>query len=895
MKASHALVLAAVPCFLVMLLNCSDQVNDAFPKVPGNVDGGDAGPVNAKPAQPHENRNPQPKVTECKTLPASDSVCTVTRTSTSGNRVVQGTILGNEETFHGGEVVINSKGIIVCTGCDCSTAPEYADASVITCANGVVSPGLINPHEHLTYQNNKPVGHGEIRYENRNDWGGGLRGYKRLSYDSGASLVVQAYGEMRFLMGGATTIAGAGGVPGFLRNLDTSADELDGAPTGVGSSDTFPLGLPRMNIATGCEYAQRTTSATATSVEAYIPHVSEGIDTESRNEFVCISKDDNYNLIKPNTGIIHAVAINAADAALIQQNRSKVIWSPRSNVDLYGNTAQAVMLDLAGVVISLGTDWIPSGSMNELRELKCADEWNQTRFDKHFTDADLWRMATVNGAYATSTASILGMLRPGYLGDLAVFDGSTSKDHRAVIDAGVEDVALVLRGGKALYGDTAILASGAFDTTGCEPYAGGVCGREKTVCVDVNISAAHALTDIRTAGEKFYPAFFCKDKTPDNEPSCFPFRPASINGSTIYDGKPTDLDTDGDGIVDSRDNCPTIFNPVRPVDNGTQADADNDGIGDACDECPASDTQDCGHATSGDMDSDGTPNGLDNCPEQANPDQADADGDGRGDACDACPSAPNPGAVPCPLPIHVVRNPDEAGHPATKSIVAVDGYVTAKVSNKYLWVQEGLTGAPWEGIYVPAGGLAGTASTGPQVGQKVTVTGLASESFGVNQISAAVVNITDTTKQKLVPLQVNASQVNTAAGKDAEPFESLLVTVGTGNAGSLTVTNENPDSPSQFFAFVTTGNLWVDDYIWSYYGTSSPTGTACGVKPPAVPPSPQCDYPRVGLTNGATFPRLTGIMGWSFSQRRLYPRGASTTATGPCQTGSTCPDIVLGP
>lgn len=44
-------------------------------------------------------------------------------------------------------------------------------------------------------------------------------------------------------------------------------------------------------------------------------------------------------------------------------------------------------------------------------------------------------------------------------------------------------------------------------------------------------------------------------------------------------GTPPPTDTDGDGVIDSNDNCPNIANP-------NQTDTDNDGIGDACDSTP---------------------------------------------------------------------------------------------------------------------------------------------------------------------------------------------------------------------------------------------------------------------------------------------------------------------
>jgi hypothetical protein len=70
-------------------------------------------------------------------------------------------------------------------------------------------------------------------------------------------------------------------------------------------------------------------------------------------------------------------------------------------------------------------------------------------------------------------------------------------------------------------------------------------------------------------------------------------------------------DTDGDGVINSVDNCPMQPNP-------DQKDSNSNGIGDVCD----------------DYDYDGVPTYLDNCPMVANPDQIDTDKDGIGDACD---------------------------------------------------------------------------------------------------------------------------------------------------------------------------------------------------------------------------------------------------------------------
>jgi hypothetical protein len=83
-------------------------------------------------------------------------------------------------------------------------------------------------------------------------------------------------------------------------------------------------------------------------------------------------------------------------------------------------------------------------------------------------------------------------------------------------------------------------------------------------------------------------------------------------------------DSDGDGISNAEDNCPTVFNPA-------QEDYDGDLTGDSCDTC--TDLDDDGF---GDPGFPASTCQIDNCPSIANPVQEDTDGDTVGDSCDNC-------------------------------------------------------------------------------------------------------------------------------------------------------------------------------------------------------------------------------------------------------------------
>ena len=259
------------------------------------------------------------------------------------------------------------------------------------------------------------------------------------------------------------------------------------------------------------------------------------------------------------------------DVDAVAKAGAKVIWSPRSNIDLYGDTMPVTEFKFAGVTIALGTDWLPSGSMNMLRELACADAMNTKYFHGAFSDRELWEMATKNAAIATGFDAQIGTLEVGKVADVTVFGAPSQTDYRAVIDAGVEDVALVLRGGKALYGDAAVL-----DALGAGCAALDVCGTPKEICLDVpNLK----LADVQQAASGVYPLFFCRAAAVTAEPSCVPYRDAYPNGTSA-------TDHDGDGVIDAQDDCPDVFNPPRGMDMGKQSDVDGDGFGDACDAKP---------------------------------------------------------------------------------------------------------------------------------------------------------------------------------------------------------------------------------------------------------------------------------------------------------------------
>gem|GEM_PF-1915018 len=759
-------------------------------------------------------------------LPASSGVgrCTVEVGSTAALLLVAD-LVTPEEVIERGQLLVDGTGRIACVGCDCARVDP--GATRVLCPDAVAAPGLVNAHDHAGWMNGEPFDGDDFvdltgaplaadprtRFEHRNDWreAGNERLPKIAAPGGGATLAEKIHGELRFALGGATTSFASARLTGILRDVDDASltDErtrnVDGHA--FATYETFPLGAS-VQAASGCGgYALRGPVGSY----PWVPHVAEGIDATARNELLCLTGlvPGGFDVLDARTAIIHGVALLARDVAYLAAVGTKVIWSPRSNLALYGDTARVTVMDRLGVTLGLGTDWLPTGSMNMLRELGCADEFNRAHLDGYFDDAALVAMATSGAAAALGYDDALGRLAVGRVGDVAVFARRGRPPHRAVLEADEGDVVLVLRGGAPTVGDAALVAALAED---CDPI-GDVCGVPKRACL-LRDTGARWDAVVAAVGPDAYPLFGCG--APPGEVTCVPSRSlpedAVVGPSSRYSGQSVADDLDGDGIADTVDLCPTVFDPVRPLDQGAQADADGDGVGDACDPCPlAPDRAVC----AGDLDGDGVGDGRDLCPFDAASSLSDRDGDGWGDACDACPDAPNPGTAACPGPLATIAELWRLGDGVTATLDGV--CVVAAKPPRRLWIQDphpaSSDRSPGLFVYSGGAGLTGTA------GDRIRVSGTTATyegGFELTEPTVTLLSVADPEcATEALALAVTPEEIAPGAATELD-FRYRLVRLD-----DVAVTQSGGDGAPLVIA----GVLPVSSYLAGFDPAAFPVGT----------------------------------------------------------------------
>src|SRR5439155_7489013 len=132
-----------------------------------------------------------------------------------------GNILADGKVYGNGKLYI-ANGNISCAGCGCTGT---AATTAVNCPGASVSPGLINPHDHMTFQaapraiSTQSVAE---RYDHRNDWRSGdahvYDGHTKPSSGSSATAEQKKWAELRQLLAGPTPMAGSGTAAGRSRH-----------------------------------------------------------------------------------------------------------------------------------------------------------------------------------------------------------------------------------------------------------------------------------------------------------------------------------------------------------------------------------------------------------------------------------------------------------------------------------------------------------------------------------------------------------------------------------------------------------------------------------------------------------------------------------------------------
>ena len=326
------------------------------------------------------------------------------------------------------------------------TRTRPAGARVIE-TDGVILPGLIDLHGHPEY-NVFAAWEPPRRYANRYAWRRSREyaavvkePWKVLTAEPSLLPTLTRYAEARALVGGATAIQGASAKypsreEALVRNVDRRifGEHRARSIIDLGRTDAADAARLRAQI-------------TAGEVTAVYVHLAEGVDDTSAREFTDLTDAD---LLTGATIIIHGTALSRDHLGDVRDAGAKLVWSPQSNLRLYGGTTDVASALELGVSVALGADWLPSGSPSLLAELQVARR--ALAAQGAFVPARrLVRMATSDAAEVAGLDHVIGRIAAGRAADLVVLDRRASDPWESVLASGPPEVALVAIGGDVAY------------------------------------------------------------------------------------------------------------------------------------------------------------------------------------------------------------------------------------------------------------------------------------------------------------------------------------------------------------------------------------------------------------------------------------------------------------
>jgi 5-methylthioadenosine/S-adenosylhomocysteine deaminase len=369
------------------------------------------------------------------------------------------TMNGRYDRLERGVVYVAGGMIVRVIASEAPPPPGFEDAPVIA-SGGTIYPGLIELHNHLSYDV-LPLWSVPRRFDDRDQWSGGAmqETYRKtisgpmtvLGRTPGLIEAVVRYAEAKCLLSGVTTSQGialfsnqgaATYYQGVVRNVERNGG--DGLP---------PAGT-------------RISDVEATDADAFLRrlqrssclllHLAEGTGDAAREHFLSLHRrGDEWAITKALAGI-HCVALQRADFDVMAMRNAAMVWSPLSNLLLYGATARIDQAKAAGLAIGVGSDWSPSGSKNLLGELKAA-RLSDPGGDV-FSDRQLIALATREAARILGWDTKLGTIQTGKRADLLVLNERAGDPYQRLLHATETSVQLVVIDGVPRYGATNLMS-----------------------------------------------------------------------------------------------------------------------------------------------------------------------------------------------------------------------------------------------------------------------------------------------------------------------------------------------------------------------------------------------------------------------------------------------------
>ncbi|MBB3225161.1 amidohydrolase family protein [Pseudoduganella umbonata] len=360
------------------------------------------------------------------------------------------TMDGRRTIHRQGRVCIDGAVIVAVLGQGEPLPAGFAGVAV-TATGGTIFPGLIDLHNHLTY-NMLPLWQVPKRYTNRNQWRTEEASYQSdvarpasllaRHPDAGYTRAIIRYAECRSLFGGVTTAQGmslssSNGTrklfEGLVRNVEQPLEQ-DWPTAACQTLDYHPD-----------EIASKLVPALATGMPFFY-HLSEGTDRVARQRFRDLLLDDGKWAVGKSMICIHCVGLKSRDFDVMARTAG-MVWSPTSNLLLYGRTADVAAAKKRGVPIALGADWSPSGCKNLLGELKVARAVSAKRGGL-FSPRELVEMVTSQPAAMLGWARHVGTIAAGLRADLLVIEGINADPYTALIDAEETAIRAILIDGR---------------------------------------------------------------------------------------------------------------------------------------------------------------------------------------------------------------------------------------------------------------------------------------------------------------------------------------------------------------------------------------------------------------------------------------------------------------